>query len=129
MAGIPVREILIVNPQPVGNYCEDQCPMENDCGNQESCHIVGDPSIGIMGACTSNVSQYSDIDQPCLQGNYWTGDACATGHCDIHEWNAYMNGATAYCRPLYATESDCDLSGPNPEVCEIVRGCHSRTVR
>ena len=106
----------------MGGYCESHCGGEDDCLINESCHAVGNPNAGDLYSTCGPHSVYQDINQSCTINGVSGGEYCETGHCDIHEYNFYNNtpGFEPYCRPLCNKESDCDLSGPYPEVCDIV---------
>ena len=105
---------------PAG-VCEGQCGTEADCAAGETCHIIGNPSAGIvLESCGQNLPSLADIGQSCKHGNVASGSNCDTGHCDIHQYDFVFNNADAYCRPLCNKENDCDLSGPYPEVCDVV---------
>ena len=106
----------------VGGYCESHCGGEDDCLLNESCHAVGNLNAGDVYSTCGPHSVYQDINQSCTVNGVSGGEYCETGHCDIHEYFFYNNipGYEPYCRPLCNKESDCDLSGPYPEVCDIV---------
>ena len=106
----------------IGGYCQSHCGGEDDCLLNESCHPVGNPNAGDLYSTCGPHSVYQDINQSCTINGISGGEYCETGHCDIHEFNFYNNspGSEPYCRPLCNKESDCDLSGPYPEVCDIV---------
>ena len=106
----------------ISGFCESHCGGEDDCLLNESCHPVGNPNAGELYSTCGPHSVYQDINQSCTINGVSGGEYCETGHCDIHEYNFYNNtpGYEPYCRPLCNKESDCDLSGPYPEVCDIV---------
>ena len=104
----------------VNGYCESICGGELDCDTNESCHTVGYYPIGELYSSCSPSSNLADIGQACYGNGTYSGEYCETGHCDVHQYDGYFGSAPLYCRPLCSKESDCDLSGPFPEVCDIV---------
>ena len=106
----------------IGGYCESHCGSQIDCLGNESCHAVGNISSGDLYSTCGPHSVYQDINQSCEINGVAGGQYCETGHCDIHEYFYYNNTPSydPFCRPLCNKESDCDLSGPYPEVCDIV---------
>ena len=104
----------------VNGYCESICGGELDCGFSESCHTVGYYALGEIYSSCSPHSTLSDIGQSCTINGVSSGDHCETGHCDIHQYDSIFAGTPAYCRPLCSKETDCDLSGPYPEICGVV---------
>jgi hypothetical protein len=105
-------------------YCESHCGGETDCGVSESCHAVGNLSTGDLYSTCGMHTVYQDINQSCEINGVAGGDYCETGHCDIHQYDYYNGGSSSgfdpFCRPLCSKESDCDLSGQYPEVCDVV---------
>lgn len=100
--------------------CEDTCAGEMDCASTESCHGVGNYATGDLYTSCGPHGALNDIGQTCYGNGYYGGEWCETGHCDLHQYDFTFLGSPAYCRPLCSTESDCDRSGPYPEVCDVV---------
>ncbi|MEC7984382.1 MAG: hypothetical protein VX278_04410, partial [Myxococcota bacterium] len=102
-------------------YCESSCDAQDECSSTESCHMLGNAATGeIYSSCATNSAAYADINQPCNSNGAWDSANCETGHCDLHQFDGYFNGADRYCRPLCNKESDCNTNTAFPEVCDVV---------
>ena len=93
-----------------GHNCSDLCLDEAHCaGATQTCHAIGDPSIGwVTAGCAPNGAGLLPIGQACQ----FSGAECSSGHCDVM---APTQGSRV-CSALCTTRADC-LPG---QECNIV---------